>query len=55
MTEILLFDLVFHGRVLLTPVSVLSLKPLLRMIEYTTEIPNISYIIYLYIRLVVIL
>ena len=32
MMEILLSDLVFHGRVLLTPVSILLLKPLLKVI-----------------------
>ena len=43
---------VFHDRV--NPVSISTLKLLLRVIEvFTTETPSISYIISLYIRLVV--
>ena len=52
MTEILLFNLVFHDGV--NPVSVSTLKLLLRIIEVvTTETPSISYTFHLYIRLVV--
>ena len=52
MAEILLFNSVFHDGV--APVSVSTLKPLLGAIGVvTTETLSISYIITLYIRLVV--
>jgi len=64
MVEILLFNSVFYDRV--TPVSVLTLKPLLGVIEVLPlksplgvigmlplKTPSISYNIHLYIRLVV--
>ena len=52
MTEILLFNSVFHDGV--NPVSVSTLKLPLGVIGvFTTETPSISYIISLYIRLVV--
>ena len=52
MTEILLFNLVFHDGV--NPVSVSTLKLPLGVIEVvTTETLSISYTFHLYIRLVV--
>ena len=52
MAEILLFNSVFYDRV--APVSVSTLKLPLGAIEgFTTETLSISYIISLYIRLVV--